>query len=427
MEKKTSTTAWKFKHTGIKRRRREDLVVRVFKPGTQLQQILSKAERRKKDDKLLDADDDEDNNNNKERFSPPSGSPRSLVSTPVEMYRKFWHGANVASQMATNARETEDKNRSRIDSTTTSPRSFRPRWPLSRPFVRNRSPGAKDCTIGQRKRNSTENKDSDYDDNRTDYKPDYKAKNTLKRSDSIITVVRASSNDQKEASTAATSPSPLPPPPEPYSRRPIYIHGPIRLQEGALAPFSARKDSIASLEAFLTAAAVEPFDSVKESRRVSDDAAEKDIVSFFDSYGFGVGVEDDDRLDRFWEEEEEGYQAHDKGAVDYEEVEDEDRDTICNGGSKGNGDVDSESDIDSETLNFSPTSSGNRFVIDGMDPFCDVDDEKNSYYVDDDDDIGNAEATDIEFFYEPETESESEVIEIALAEPLVDKMLAAAS
>ena len=436
MERKKSSTLWTSSQTGIKRRRREDLVVRVFKPGMQLQQILSKAERGKKDDNELLKNNDVDGG---ARFSPSSGSPRSLVSTPVEMYRKFWHGGSVASQMTTNAREAEGKEKSGSSSATTSPRSFHSRWRISRTFAGNRSPGEKGTDVGQRKRNSSEKKDKTRmhneqqhqerqqlkgNDDQNDHISGSKTTKTLKRSDSVITVVPALSDIQNKA-----IPPPSPPiskPPEYYPQRPIYIHGPIRLQEGVLSQFSTRKDSIASLEAFLTTAAIEPPNPVQESRRASDDAAENDIVEFFDSYGFGLGTRQDYRLDQFWEEEEEEervHQFHNEDNIDYEvekvDGDDDDGDTICY--------CNSNSDTDSEILSLG--NSGNIFMIGekGASDYDDNDNEKdgscgNGNGNDDDSD----ETADVELFYEPATESESQIIEITLAQPQLDETVGVA-
>ena len=432
MERPKSSTLWTSSQTGIKRRRREDLVVRVFKPGMQLQQILSKAERGKKDDNELLKNNDVDGG---ARFSPSSSSPRSLVSTPVEMYRKFWHRGSVASQMATNAREAEGKEESGSSSATISPRSFHSRWRISRTFAGNRSPGEKGTDVGQRKRNSSEKKDKmrmheeqqhqerqqlKENNDQNDHISDSKTTKTLKRSDSVITVVPALSDIQNKA----IPPPSILNPSESYPQRPIYIHGPIRLQEGVLAPFSTRKDSIASLEACLTAAAIEPPNPVQKSRRASDDAAEKDIVKFFDSYGFGIGMRQDCRLDQFWEEEEEEegvHQFHNKDNIDHKVEkddgdDDDDGDTICY--------CNSNSDTDSEILSFG--NSGNIFMVGERDAsdYDDNDNEKDGSCGNDHDD--SDKTADVELFYEPDTESESEIIEIALAQPQLDETVGVA-
>ena len=361
-------TSWNTKNTTIKRRRREDLVIRVFKPGIEQQHVFSKPER--KNNMLAE----------EKRVSLLPHSPKSMVSTPVDMYRKFLNRGNPSTQIGIGRFGA-----GREVGSIASPKPLISGWRLSRSsagdqstrengFFRRSNPSAsvdmpsmKPVSVGKRTHKYKGEQGEDYTARTLTNK-------LPTRSDSVITVGRAFKDQKKELAAS-----------ELRWQRPIYLHGAIRLQEG-FAAFSARKDSIASLEAFLTA--VEPPKPVQESRRVSDDAAEQDVISFFESYEFD---HEGYRLNRFWDED---YSNH----KDYK-----DRSRT----------VDAVFDNDSSSgVLFRGTNSECRFLLDDVDPF------RNEETNEDND---NTENLDKDF--QSDSEPETEVIEIVLSQPIVDKTL----
>ena len=360
MDNETSLS-YDLKNSGIKRRRREDLVIRVFKPGGEQHHVCSKNER--KYDPLRD-----------NRLSLKSHSPKSIVSTPVEMYRKFVQRDTLPAPV-----EISEVEGGRADEPIASPKLFRPGWRMSKSSTSNQvssdkgffrpSPSpAKDVPSSDHVPTNKRTHVVDKEQRKYHLKKTQVAKQLI-RSDSVITVVRAN-EDQKEEITVS----------KPEWQRPVYLHGAIRLQEG-FAALSARKDSIASLEAFLTM--VDMPKPVQESRRVSDDAAEQDIISFFESYVFD---REDDRPERFWNEDD----------INYLDTEDRSRmvNVIC--------DSDDSSGI---PLHFDNNEC--RFLLDDVDPFRD-----EGWYGDNDaEDVDDESASD--------NEPEKEVIEIVLSPPII--------